>query len=231
MRQSVQTQFRSFNEPLEGVVKYMYLDIKGLVTVGVGNLIDPVSAALELPFQWKNKPGVKKPGGAATKAEIQTEWQKLKDDQTLAHKGHRACAKVTDLELSDASIDDLISRRLLSNQGFLKKQKAFADFENWPADAQMGLLSMAWAMGPGGPRAFHTFSAACATADFDVAAENCRMSEVGNPGLVPRNRADKLCFHNAAAVLAGEADGFYNREMLYYPQMLMKPITITSGDD
>lgn len=41
MYPSVTSFFRVFNEPLEGVVAYMYLDIKGLVTVGVGNLIDP----------------------------------------------------------------------------------------------------------------------------------------------------------------------------------------------
>ena len=45
MRASVKNQFRTFNAPLEGVVKYMYLDIKGLVTIGVGNLIDPINAA------------------------------------------------------------------------------------------------------------------------------------------------------------------------------------------
>jgi len=28
----------------------MYVDVKGLVTTGIGNLIDLLSAALELPF-------------------------------------------------------------------------------------------------------------------------------------------------------------------------------------
>jgi hypothetical protein len=63
--------------------------------------------------------------------------------------------------------------------------------------------------------------------DFDAAAENCQMSEAGNPGVAPRNKANKWLFQNAAAVLAGEIDGFYQRPILYYPQVLLKPITIT----
>jgi len=228
MRASVKSQFRSFNAPLEGVVKYMYLDIKGLVTVGVGNLIDPVSAALSLPFRYKNKPGVKNAGQLATKADIEAEWKLLKGKPELAQKGHRACEPLTNLELDDMAINTLIDKRLTQNESFLKRQKAFKDFDKWPADAQLGLLSMAWAMGPGFSSSWPKFSAACEKMDFDAAAENCKMSESGNPGVIPRNKANKRLFQNAAAVLAGEADGFYKRETLYYPQVLLKPIIISA---
>ena len=45
--------------------------------------------------------------------------------------------------------------------------------------------------------------------------------------MIPRNRADKKLFENAAAVIAGEADHIYMRSILYYPTVLLKPITIT----
>ncbi len=228
MHATVKTQFRAFNAPLEGVVKYMYLDIKGLVTVGVGNLIDPVNAALDLPFRYKNKPGAKNAGQLASRADIEAEWKLIKGKPELAQKGHRACEPLTALELDDAAINALIDKRLSQNESFLKRQKAFKDFDQWPADAQLGLLSMAWAMGPGFSSSWPKFSAACEKMDFDAAAENCRMTESGNPGVIPRNKANKLLFQNAAAVLAGEADGFYKRQILYYPQILLKPITITS---
>ena len=227
MHPSVKNRFRAFNEPLEGVVRFMYLDIKGLVTIGVGNLIDPISAALGLPFRYKNKPGVLSAGQLASKADIEAEWKLIKGKQDLAQKGHRACEPLTKLELDDAAIDTLINNRLLQNDSFLKRQKAFKNFDQWPADAQLGLLSMAWAMGPGFSSSWPRFSAACEKMDFDAAAENCRMAEAGNPGVVPRNNANKRLFQNAAAVLAGEADGFYQRPTLYYPQVLLKPITIT----
>ncbi|HVG20553.1 MAG TPA: hypothetical protein VNI02_16000, partial [Blastocatellia bacterium] len=109
MHPSVKNQFRAFNEPFEGVVEYMYLDIKGLVTVGVGNLIDPVSAALGLPFRYKNRPDIKNAGQLASRDDIEAEWKLLKGKPELAQKGHRACAPLTRLELDDAAIDTLIN--------------------------------------------------------------------------------------------------------------------------
>ena len=43
MYPSVLSAFRAFNEPFEGWVPYMYLDIKGLVTVGLA-VGDPETA-------------------------------------------------------------------------------------------------------------------------------------------------------------------------------------------
>src|SRR5690242_21318627 len=98
MHPSVRSQFRAFNEPFEGSVPYMYLDIKGLVTVGVGNLIDPVELATALPFRFKDKPGIGTPGALASTNQIAAEWRKLKNTKSLAKKGHLACAPITDLE-------------------------------------------------------------------------------------------------------------------------------------
>jgi hypothetical protein len=189
----------------------MYLDVLGLVTVGVGNLIDPVETALALPFQFKNDPGT-----AATQDQIAEEWQTLKSDTSLATKGYKACALVTRLELSDDAINSLILSRLTQNESFLKRQQWFQGFDSWPADAQLGLLSMAWAMGPGGPGEFPHFRAACQSLDFAAAAAQCKMNEAGNPGLIPRNQANFTLFSNAAAVLAGGLD----RSTLHYPQGL-----------
>ena len=49
MRESVRRGFIGFSAPFEGRLHYMYLDVKGLVTTGVGNLIDSVGAAQALP--------------------------------------------------------------------------------------------------------------------------------------------------------------------------------------
>src|SRR5689334_22442277 len=125
MHPSVRSQFRAFNEPFEGSIPYMYLDIKGLVTVGVGNLIDPVGLATALPFRFKST------GGPATTEQITAEWQKLKNDTSLAKRGHLACKPITELELNDDAIDALIAERLAGNEAFLKKQSAFSAFDSW----------------------------------------------------------------------------------------------------
>src|SRR6266480_95273 len=96
---SVRNGFLSFSQPLEGRVRWMYLDIKGLVTTGVGNLIDPVASALKLPFVHKGD------GSPANEAEISAEWQRLKGNQALAQKRHTACEAITELRLTDAAID------------------------------------------------------------------------------------------------------------------------------
>jgi len=193
----------------------MYLDIKGLVTVGVGNLIDPVELAEQLPFCFRAQPGV-----AATPAQIAAEWQRIKSDTALAKAGWRACEPLTQLGLNDVAIDALIADRLARHEASLKKTAAFGQFEAWPADAQLGLLSMAWAMGPGGPAGFHHFLAACQKLDFAAAAANCTINEQGNPGLAPRNRANRTLFRNAAVVRAGGAGPANDPSVLHYPAVL-----------
>jgi hypothetical protein len=213
MYDSVQLEFRAFSERFEGYVPYMYLDIKGLVTVGVGNLIDPVELATVLPFRFKSRPGIATPGALASQEKIAAEWQLLKSNPNLAQKGFRACDPLTELDIPDDALNDLIVKRLAGSESFLKRQAQFSAFDNWPADAQLALLSMAWAMGPAGPGRFPLFSAACENLDFNFAAQECQMNEVGNPGLIPRNLANRTLLSNAAVVLAQGLDP----SALYYP--------------
>src|SRR5271154_2357213 len=108
---AVQSNFPAFSAKFEGRVPYMYVDVKQLVTVGVGNLIDPVAVAQALPFRFKNRPGIAAPGSPATPDQIGQEWQTIKNDLSLATKGYKACEPITQLELSDDAIDALIFGR------------------------------------------------------------------------------------------------------------------------
>lgn len=222
MYPSVQSQFRKFNEAFEGVVPHMYADIKQLITVGVGNLIDPVELALGLPFRFKSRPGILNPGTPASKDQIAAEWQRIKNDKSLAKKGHKVCASLTELELPDEALDRLINKRLTENESYLKRQQPFRDWDSWPADAQLAVLSMAWALGPGGVMDFSRFCAACSALDFNTAAKECKMSEAGNPGVKPRNIANARLLRNAAIVQAAGQGGKFDRAALYYPRALMK---------
>ena len=80
----------AFNAPLEGVVPWMYLDVKGLVTCAIGVLIDPIEMALHLPWRRQD-------GAPATRAEIEADWCRIKGRQGLARKGHRAAELVAKL--------------------------------------------------------------------------------------------------------------------------------------
>jgi hypothetical protein len=222
---SVKSIFRVFSDKFEGTVEYMYVDKLGLVTIGIGNLIDgtgrqgnPASPALALPFRYKSNKQL------ASQADIRAEWNLIKTTKGLPIKGHLACKPLTKLFLDAAGLDALFSKRLQDDETELKKEIEFQDYDDWPADAQLGLHSMAWAMGSKFRTVHHynNFAAACQNKKFDEAAKHCSMgSKVQNDeSLRRRNQANERLFRNAAAVLVGEAKGTHVRSTLYYPSIV-----------
>jgi GH24 family phage-related lysozyme (muramidase) len=204
MNQAVLTKWHQFSEPLEGRVHSMYLDVKGLVTTGVGNLIDPVTAALPLP--WKHADG-----RPASRDEIGAAWRNLKARQDLSKLHWKFAAKLNDLRLTDEDIDALVVSKLTSNARELRK--AYPNFDDFPADAQLACLSMAWAVGPGFPAIFKNFSRFAVQQDWPNAKLCAKIKTENNPGIVPRNARNALCFDNAATVIQYALD----RSVLHWP--------------
>jgi GH24 family phage-related lysozyme (muramidase) len=212
MHESVRRSFPEFSKRFEGYVRWMYLDIKGLVTVGIGNLVDPEHLAVVLPFTDKAT------GQAATQSVIAAEWRMLKGTVALAQRGHKACEAVTQLRLSDEAIGNLVRRRLVANERVLKE--IFPELESWPADGQLGVFSIAWAAGAALSQKFPNFTAACRRGDWPAAVEHGRLREQGNPGVIPRNVANARLFRNAAAVVAQGLEP----SRLFYPESV--PIVV-----
>jgi hypothetical protein len=219
MHDSVREQFIPFTNRFEGTVPWMYLDVKGLVTVGIGNLIDPVAAALALPFVHKEA------GVPASRDDIAREWTNIKSNPTLAQKGHRACEAITDLRLQPDSITELVLAKLDANEQILLQ--SFPDYESWPADAQLGTLSMAWALGPAFPNTWKNFRAAAQAADFTTCVTQCRIQEAGNPGVIGRNAADRGLFRNAARAATTNA----NTETLSFSLQTRRSLALDAVDD
>jgi len=217
MHATVREIFPTFSKRFEGYVHWMYLDVKGLVTTGIGNLIDSEETVRNLPFTDKAS------GEKATESQILDEWRRLKNTPDLAEKGHKACEPVTRLRLSDDAIAALVRKRLLGNEEVLKQ--TFPAWETWPADAQLGTLSVAWAVGAGFAPKWPNFTAACRAADWVGAREHCKLREAGNPGVVPRNQANALLFTNAAEV----ARQGLELTKLYYPEPV--PVLVANAPD
>jgi len=218
MRPSVRAAFVPFTSPLEGVVPWMYQDVKGLVSTGIGNLIDPISLALPIPF-------VRADGRPATTSEIAAEWNRIKSQgpdaqgRTAAQLGHRYAKRIATLHLTQEGIDKLVSDKLLEMDRSLAAR--FAEYPSWPADAQLATLSMAWANGPA--FRYPRLASALRSRDFGTAADECRMSEEGNPGLKKRNVLNRKLYLSAARVVAEGRDP----DVLNWPHNL--PTTIPGG--
>ncbi len=200
----------------EGEIAFMYLDTKGLVTTGIGNLIDPISLAVPIPFQFKaNNRHKVAAGKMATHQEIETEWKFLKNHTNKAafiRGGARAIEPETSLELNAANRQNLFNAKSASNERKLVNH--FPDFHAWPADAQIGLMAMAWGLGPGFPPKWPKFTKACKAQDFDAAAANSSIRTWRKE----RNDDSVRLFENAARVVKNP--GVYDGAVFYYPDML-----------
>lgn len=218
MRKSVMSAWFAFNAPFEGVCLHMYLDNLGLVSTGVGNLLEPMSAAEVLPFRKPN-------GMLATVLEIRTEWRRLKakavPESTVEawrknHQGaplpiqllggaHLSQQAVTTLRLRKPDVETLVRRKLLQNEEALRDRFGLSGWNQWPACAQLPTHSMAWAMGSNGFAGFPKFMAHAKRQDFAAMAAECRvMPDRGTLKL--RNAANRALFLNAARVVAEGLD-------------------------
>lgn len=184
MRPSVRSAFPAFTERFEGRCPWMYLDTHAppLVTTAVGNLIDPVSLALELP--WMSGDVV-----ASTQL-VLNEWQRVKSATDWAQRGGGAFAPLTSIRLSESAIDALVLSRLDENEAILVGR--VSGWKELPANAQLATHSMAWAMGPWFK--FPKFEAALEAQDWGTCSLECHMDDKGNRGLVARNLANAMLF-------------------------------------
>lgn len=207
MRASVAAVFPGLTEKFEGRVSCMYLDIRGIVTTGLGNALFLVTDALSLPWT------VGSSGPPATPVQIADEYDAVKSNHALATGGWKAAMRATSLRLSDGAINALLIRRASDMWCILEQRFDFVDASC--ADAQLGLLCMSWA--DGAMFVFPKFEAALRAgnlATFDPetgellpgccayeCVSNVDAGGVHNAGLVARNAATRKLFIAAQKVV------------------------------
>jgi peptidoglycan hydrolase-like protein with peptidoglycan-binding domain len=207
-RASVVNSYVDWTTPLEGFLYWMYIDALGYVTTGLGNLIDSPGAAQALP--WKNANG-----STASSAQVAAAWQAV-DAQRTAPKGQRqggagaagggTQGHVTSIRITKADVHDLVAAKMKQNESLLVS--GLPNLAQAPADAQLAMHSMAWAMGPGfaipgNPKAFPGLIHAFNAGDYKTASAQSTMK---GTGIAHRNDANKLLLQNAAQVVAAKKD-------------------------
>jgi len=179
-------------------------------------LIDPIENALALDWRIGER--------QAELTEVRDDWRTVKaigkNNRTAASQ-----AALTSIRLTDEAVDALLWRRLDANAYWLSA-RTFPDFATFPADAQLGILSVAWAVGcdfmhtkPPRPLLIDAIRAH----DWSAAKVHARLSEAGNPGVADRNRQQERCFDNAAIVAAHGLDP----SILHRPASVIAPVEIT----
>lgn len=192
MWQSVVDTFHKFSEDLEGRCAFLYLDSAepvGLVTIGVGNLVDPLSMALSLPLVHPED------GRPATQAEITAAWLNVKGRQDLKRHGGGVFRHVTTIRLTQEGLDRLVMSKLASVDAQLAEM--YPDWESWPSDAQLFRISHAWACGAHAK--YPKMHAALLARDFDTAALECTINPQRGT-IIERNRRNRTLLRNATRV-------------------------------
>ncbi len=240
--QVVKDVFFDFTAEREGFTPFMYCDRLNLVTTGVGNLIDrskrdsfdisanAMTPAMSLPWKFKAPGWTSKNPLAAERAnadEIREAWIRTKlQEQNFPgfnEGGGFKYAGLTPLTLDLTAIHNLFNTTLADFDAKLLKVSRFPNYGAWPADAQLALLSMAWAMGPAftDPDAEHPkgkfiqFRNAANLEDFVTASRESFFNGGGGTlnARAGRNRENELMFKNAADVVKGGVD----RGRLFFP--------------
>lgn len=202
MRESARKAMIAYNEPLEGSVPFMYLDQLGLVTTAIGVLVDPIGLVYGLPFKDPDT------GLQASANDIALDWSRVKLRQDLKMRGGMAYKNIARLRLDKRGIEQVTFRKLDTMLRSLRSR--FPEWDTWPADAQLGIVSLAWACGP----AFRFPKLATHLANRDWAAAEGEISIARDHGTInKRNEWQKLCMRNAAAVEAAGADP----DVLHWP--------------
>lgn len=205
-------------------IPWMYLDEKGYVTTGTGNLIDPATSALSLG--WVNPDG-----SPSSQAQIQAAWnavdalrtgpkgQKQPSGAALQGGGAAVFKNATSIRLPPAALAKLVLHTVAQNNAYFVSK--YPGFSSWPADAQLAMHSLGWAWGPGFAAVWgalgQAFNAAAAKKDFASMAAIMKQAseheESINPGIVPRDLGTEQMFANAAHVLDTAGD----IAQLFYP--------------
>jgi GH24 family phage-related lysozyme (muramidase) len=171
----------------EGVVNYMYLDVVGLVTIGVGFLLPNAASAQALALVRRDA------GAPATDDEKRADWEAVHAQPKAELAAHYR--PFTFLDLPDSAIDGELTTRI---DGFVKNlQSRFPRFEEFPDAAQIGIIDMVYSLGPAG--LFRGFPKFCSAVDHQDWPACAREGVRGNVSQARNDELQQLFLEAAAA--------------------------------
>ncbi len=169
----------SITSVYEGRTTWMYKDIAGVVTCGIGHAL--FSALDAMVIEWDQP-----------KAQINADWIAVHDAPT----GHIASwyEPLTRSRLSSKVVEELLSADMINVRTVIEIY--FPDFNKFPSSAQEAIQDMAFNLGPHFPKDWPKFAACVLRHDWNGAADECVRRGISEA----RNKATQLLFQEAAIV-------------------------------
>lgn len=163
----------------EGVIPWLYRDVLGYATIGIGFLVRDIDEALELPLTnfTENRP--------ATCDEISREFNRVMGCRAGQMSGAYRATRPPRLEMRPEAVKERALKRLETE--FLPGIRGMLPgFDAFPEPAQSCIVDMAWNLGIGhsatddrkanGLHGFPSFLAACNHGNWAEAAQHCHVS-------------------------------------------------------
>ncbi|KGJ86831.1 glycoside hydrolase family protein [Colwellia psychrerythraea] len=180
------TKLRAKMEIYEGKVSHMYLDSKGLVTVGVGHLLKDLASAQQLSFKKSNNM-------PASISEIKADYDAVK--KQAKNRLASFYKEYVALKLLDTDINTLTNENIDSFDGELKI--IFTDFSTYPTEVKFALFDIIFNVGMTDlNNKWPSFMTAIKAKDWTKAAQE---SHRKSPISAERNKYVKDLLEKAAA--------------------------------
>ena len=197
--------------PIEGVLRWPYLDRLGFVTTAMGYKVDDENgqvpqAMYDLPWHYVMPTGAPETSDIiasqplATRAQVTDGWQRVKNSGLAGlGGGNPRFGSLTNLRLDDTGIEQSTTNWIKNAEPILRQ--SFPRWDTMQADAQMAILNMAWGMGPAFVPAKHFYKFAAAinalVPDYDTAAAESTMQPTSDKAISDHNALSQVLLGNA----------------------------------
>lgn len=173
----------SFTAPFEGIVPHLYLDSGGLLTCGVGFLVEDERELRRLPWS----PNVQ---AAVADARAVKDTLHVEPGQLWHARAASAYRPLCSARLSEASMHAIFADKVLA---FRRAIDPAWKLTNWPEPVQLALVDMAYNLGVGGLNKYRRLQMAVFARQWHVAADECARRGIQ----AARNEATRRLFLSA----------------------------------
>ncbi len=198
-------EFWDFTEPLEGGIKadcmFLVQDLQVATAMGItfmGKKNRDAGLRMAKALKWVYKPGHPRAGLRCDPSDIERDYDVVLSNEAIGRKGPGHLPEwqaMTNCRIAKEELEKTVKAKAVGNINYVKTSRKgnqyLGDFDTFPADAQLCVISLTWANG----NEFHyaDFAKACREADWFAAAKQCGFKSKENT-LALRQKSQETMF-------------------------------------